>query len=91
MTATEKAFLAKKIVEQISQGGRVAQRRGAPARTEAHCLFCGKPITDTQFLLLKDRVSRSYHIGCVHCGSPRELVPSVNPFMFSRLARRNVN
>jgi len=91
MTATEKAFLAKKIVEQISRGGCVAHGRGITARTEAHCIFCGKPITDNRFLLIKDRASGSYHIGCVHCGSPREMVPSVNPFMFSRLARRNVN
>lgn len=85
MTAAEKMTVSRQMAEFMT--GRTA--RGEFSVPGVRCLYCGGEISEKRFLLI--RCAGGYSLGCVDCGGARELVPSVNPFMFGGLARRVMN
>ncbi|MDD4003730.1 MAG: hypothetical protein PHW69_00825 [Elusimicrobiaceae bacterium] len=88
MTATEKMVFSQAVVNLISERDGYLRRRRL--HEGIRCIFCGGTISGREFLLMSDGPD-GYTIGCVHCGSGRERVPSVNPFMFLAESRRYAN
>lgn len=81
MTAAEKITVGRQMAEFM-----VARSTPPGAVPGVKCLYCGGEISEKRFLLI--RCAGGYSLGCVDCGGARELVPSVNSFVFSGQARR---
>ena len=88
MTAAERQFLSTALAGALYDVER--RRAKKPSlREQARCVFCGQPITADRFYVIRE--GGGYAAGCLHCGAMRESFPSVNPFMFSNLARSRTN
>jgi len=88
MTTAEKEFLSNAVVEALRNIER-GYASGRMHREATRCVFCGKSITTDGFYIIRE--GDGYAAGCIHCGALRETYPSVNPFMFSNLARSRTN
>jgi hypothetical protein len=89
MTGTEKEFLSNTVITTLRKVESDSSRLGRRASETTRCVFCGGKISPSEFLLMRE--GEGFVVGCMHCGAPREMFPSVNPFMFSGFVRNRAN